>query len=100
MENFLFSYSNKAKKPEIQLKSNNTNTQYSSNNNSGYGPTFGGGHDIYISNNCDSNSTSYSNVGYTYSLDGYSYGSNDAKNFLAGSYNFTVTDIEVFALKK
>ena len=65
--------------------------------NSGYGPTFGGGHDIYIANSAGSNRNSYSNVGHTYvQLAGYRYGSSDAKSVLAGSYNFQPHEVEVF----
>ena len=64
---------------------------------SGYGPIFGGAHDIYISNYASSNSNSYSNLGYTYSPpSGYSYSSTFAQTFLAGSYNFTPDEVETF----
>ena len=63
-----------------------------------YGPTFGGGNDIYISSYASSNSNSYSDLGYTYSPpSGHSYGSNFARSFLAGSYySFKPDEIEVF----
>ena len=64
---------------------------------SSYGPTFGGGHDIRISNYASSNSNSYSNLGYTYSPpSGYSYGSTFAQTFLAGSYKFKPDEVETF----
>ena len=64
---------------------------------SGYGPTFGNGFDIYISNYASSNSNSYSNLGYTYSPpSGYSYSSTFAQTFLAGSYKFTPDEVETF----
>ena len=65
---------------------------------SSYGPTFGGGHDIHISNYASSNSKSYSNLGFTYSPpSGYSHGSTFAKTFLAGTYyNFTPDEVETF----
>ena len=58
---------------------------------SSYGPTFGSGHDFYISNGCKSNSDSYDNTESTYF-------SKNKKNALAGEYNFTVNDYEVFQL--
>ena len=62
-----------------------------------YGPTFGGGHDLYIADNCDKNTNSYSNLGYTYKLPaGYIYGTFQAKSLLAGSYNFKMDEYEVF----
>lgn len=65
--------------------------------NSGYGPTFGGGHDITIANSAGSNTNSYSNLGHSYvQLAGYKYGSSDAQNLLAGSYNFKPHEVEVF----
>ncbi|XP_046852219.1 uncharacterized protein LOC124445537 [Xenia sp. Carnegie-2017] len=64
---------------------------------SSYGPTFGGGHDIYIANNAVSYSNFYTNFGYTYKLpSGYSYGSTKAKNLLAGSYKFIPNEVEAF----
>ena len=61
-----------------------------------YGPTFGGGHDIYIANNAAYSSSSYSYL-YTYSPpSGYSSG---RSTFLAGSYYFTPNEIETFFYK-
>ena len=65
--------------------------------NSGYGPTFGSGHDIYIANSAGSNTNSYSNLGYSYvQLAGYKYSASDTKRVLAGSYNFQPHEVEVF----
>ena len=59
-----------------------------------HGPTFGGGHDIYIANDASNNQASYTECGYTYSVpSGYSSG--DCGFFTRGGY-FTSTDIEVF----
>ena len=64
---------------------------------SSYGPTFGGGHDIYIVNYASSKTNSYANLGYTYSPpSGHSYYSSFSRSFLAGSYNFQPDEIEVF----
>ena len=64
---------------------------------SGYGPRFGGGPDLYICDNPQVNQSSYSNFGYTYQLPpGYVYGSEQARNLLAGQYQFTTTEIEIF----
>jgi hypothetical protein len=63
---------------------------------SGYGPTFGGSHDLRIFNNPQV-TQSYSNFGYTYQLPpGYVYNSEQANNLLAGQYQFLTTEIEVF----
>jgi hypothetical protein len=65
--------------------------------NSGYGPIFGGGYDLIIYNNPQVNQHSYSNFGHTYQLPpGYVYNSEQAKNLLAGQYQFLTTEIEVF----
>ena len=65
--------------------------------NSGYGPSFGGGHDLHICNNPQFNQSSYSSFGFTYQLPpGYGYGSAQSSNLLAGQYKFTTTEIEVF----
>ena len=62
-----------------------------------WGPVFGGGHDLYISDNCHVNTGSYSNLGYTYKLPtGYVAGTDQAKRLLAGTYNFKVDEYEVF----
>jgi hypothetical protein len=61
-----------------------------------HGPIFGGGHDLCICNNPQVKQ-SHSNFGNTYQLPpGYVYGSEQAKNLLAGQYQFLTTEIEVF----
>ena len=68
--------------------------QYAMYMRSSYGPTFGGGHQIYISNDAINNQGSYTECGYTYSNPpGYS-GWNCG--FFTGSHYFTPSDIEVF----
>ena len=64
---------------------------------SGYGPTFSGGHDLHICNNPQVDQSSSSNFGYTYQPPpGYVYGSEQAMNLLSGQYQFLTTEIEVF----
>ena len=62
---------------------------------SSYGPTFGGGHDIAISDNANSNTNSYTHFGFYYSLPS---GIKDRKTILAGTYYFTPDEVEVFYL--
>ena len=82
------------KLPQTGISSSNRESIYCG---SWYGPTFGGGHDIYIYNYASSNSNSYSRLGYTYSPpSGYSYDGTFAKTFLAGSYKFTPDEVETF----
>ena len=65
-----------------------------------YGPTFGGGHDLRISNNAASNSVSYTNCGNSYPIPpGYSARYSSCRFYAGGSrYKFTPTDVEVFYL--
>ena len=60
-----------------------------------YGPSFGGGHDLHISENANTNTNSYSNLGFTYERPPGQQGT-----FFTGGKNFTVTDYEVFGLHK
>jgi len=91
---WLFSLINKHKKPVKLEPSQSSSNIYL---NSGYGPTWGGGHDLYVcssmqsnSNYCNPNtyrkfSKGFENLGIVYD-----------NTLLAGSYNFTVEEIEIF----
>ena len=62
-----------------------------------YGATFGGGHDLNISNNANTNQNSCSNLGHTYQPPpGYQNGTQQTQSLFVGSYQFTPTEIEVF----
>ena len=68
---------------------------YSSNGNSiychtSYGPTFGGGHDLYISSGCLNNNSSYNNTNNSYKIGG--------NYFLAGQNNFMCKEVEVYSI--
>ena len=99
---FLFSLVNKPGWAPVKLPQ--TMGRYSSYGHSIYecsscGPTFGGGHDIYIANYASSNSNSAAYLGYAYSPpSGYNYGGTFTYTFLAGgsSYNFTPDEVETF----
>jgi hypothetical protein len=60
------------------------------------GPTFGGGHDIRISDNANITRSNYSRLGHTYKHPQYDIGKNEAETFLAGSYQFQLDEIEVY----
>ena len=62
---------------------------------SGYGPTFGGGHNINIKNNANSKTNSYTKFGTYYSVPS---GVQDKNTILAGTYQFTPDEVEVFYL--
>ena len=72
-----------------------TNPSYATYRRSGFGPTFGGGYDIYIANNANSNTNSYTNFGHSYSVPS---GVQDKTTILAGTYKFTPDEVEVFYL--
>jgi hypothetical protein len=76
---------------------NVTQPTYAFYSHSSYGPTFGGGHDIYVSDSSNTNENSYSNFGYYYQLPkNITRGSTEARNYLAGSYIWKTTEIEVY----
>lgn len=54
------------------------------------GPIFGAGADLLISNNCNTNKDSYSNLPHSYD------GPNGSYETLFGDYNFSIADYEVF----
>jgi hypothetical protein len=61
---------------------------------SSYGPTFGNGYDIYVADNCNANTNSYTNLGYTYVNDTGITGN----AVFTGEEYFTVKEIEVFSI--
>jgi len=84
---FVFSITDKEKfflKPSME--------QYSIMASASYLVAFGGGHDFCLSDNCNSVNSSYSNFGHSYETNG------KPKEFLTGSYNFTVKEIEVYTV--
>ena len=96
---FLFSLVNKPGWAPVKLPQTGKYSYYSNSiyDCSSYGPIFGGGHDIYIVNYASSSSSSYTNLGSTYSApSGYSLGSTFSNTFLAGTYYFTPDEVETF----
>ena len=74
-------------------------TQYQNQQNamyrcSSFGPTFGVGHDIYVSSDAKNNQISKTECGQTYK-DPTGYSGENCR-FFTGSYHFTPSDIEVF----
>ena len=72
-----------------------TNPSQAIYKSSSYGPAFGGGHDIRIYNKANSNTYSFTNFGYSYSVPS---GVRDKNTILAGTRNFTPDEVEVFYL--
>ena len=62
---------------------------------SSYGPTFGNGHDLYISSGCKSNANSYCNSNYSYCF----YNTYNLINPGTQNTGFQVTDYEVYLIK-
>ena len=97
---FLFSLMNKPGWAPVKLPQTgkySSRRSYSIKCISSYGPVFGGGHDIRISNYASSNGNSKGNLGHTYSPpSGYSLYSTFARTFLAGSFSFTPDEVETF----
>ena len=56
--------------------------------------TYGSGHDLYIADQANVNTSSYSNLGNIYELP-----AGKDNTWLAGSYQFKVLEIEVFSVK-
>jgi len=92
---FIFSLRNK--EGLGPFKSMVTNPTYAIYRGLGYGPIFGGGHDILISSNANSNTNSYTDLGESnyYSVPS---GVQDQYTILAGTRNFTPDEVEVFYL--
>jgi BTB/POZ domain-containing protein KCTD9 len=88
---FIFSLINKLNKP-IKIKCSQGNSIYCS---SDYGPSFGM-NDLHIFDKSNININSFSNLGHSYTHPDFVYGSNEARSFLAGSYNYQVSEIEVY----
>ena len=93
---FLFGFGH-GKSFKAPLK--DSNDRFAILRSSGYGPTFGGGYDLYIADNAGSNAASYTNFGRTYQAPlGYPYGAANTSSLLAGSKYFTPSEVEVLYL--
>ncbi|CDW73285.1 UNKNOWN [Stylonychia lemnae] len=90
-EAFLFSADN-------QVQITNPNGQNAIYDHVSYGPTFGGGHDLYVAAGANSNQNSYTNLNNNYKLPTELLAGNDPKTYLLGAYNFIASEIEVYYL--
>jgi hypothetical protein len=93
---FIFSLVNKYNEP-IKMKVDPAKVSNALVGNASCGPIFGGGNDFAIFNNADSNKKSCSYLGFSYKHPNYSFGSIEAKEFLAGSSKFQLREIEVYS---
>ena len=90
---FLFSLRNKENFAPFIANVKRGNEQSAIYCDPNYGPSFGGGHDLHISNDANGNQKSYSYFGTSYQPPA---GTAQPTSLLAGSYTFTPTEIEVF----
>ena len=90
-ESFLFSLVNPSGSEPTKMPLRGTSNQNGIYCTSEYGPTFGGGHDLYTASGANANSNSYSNLGSTYECPPHANAS-----FLVGQQDFTVNELEVF----
>ena len=90
---FLFTLINPHAIPPTKYMTNPANVQYAVHHNGGYGPTFGGGHDLNVANSSNANNSSYSGFPHAY-YDTTGKGSNT----FTGANNFATSDIEVYKL--
>ncbi len=90
---FLFTLTNPHNIPPTKYIIKPDNSQHAVYHRNDYGPTFGGGHDIFLVNASNLNKSSYTGFPNTY-LDTTGNGNNT----FTGARNFTVSDIEVFKL--
>jgi hypothetical protein len=95
---FIFSLVNRENKP-VRFNIAPGRESYAIFCTAHYGPTFGGGHDLFLSTNCNSDdSTSNSNLGNCFRNPDFQL-NEDSKSFLGGSHPFRVEEIEVLTRK-
>lgn len=96
---FIFSLVNSLQRPLVFDHVTNGNySKHSIDCYSTHGPAFGGGHDLHISDNSNSNTNSYTELGFSYVNPAFESDINPWKlhTFFTGSRNFQVADFEVF----
>jgi hypothetical protein len=86
---FLFSLTNKDNQPSKMKQIKTTNSICC---RSCYGPSFGGGADLFICNSANTTVGSISNLGHSYRHPQPEQG----ESYLAGSYQFQLSEIEVY----
>jgi hypothetical protein len=90
---FIFSLRNKENLPPFKAPLKDQNAPYAIETRNSYGPTFGNGHDIYISNDAASNTNSYTYFNSFYQAPS---GVSSTSTILAGTYTFQPSEVEVF----
>jgi len=93
---FLFTLKCHSGLAPTKMRLNQRNNGYAVYHSGSYGPAFGGGYDIHVCDNANSNLSSYTNVGNTYECPAGQTGS----TFLTGSQNFQASEVEVFSVQE
>jgi hypothetical protein len=91
---FIFSLRNKENLSPFKAPLKDQNTKYAIFAKNSYGPTFGGGPDLYISNAAASNTNSATNFNNYYQAPSGQV--SDTSTILAGTKYFQPSEIEVF----
>jgi hypothetical protein len=94
LRSFLFTLKNSHNIPARRFVLKPENRDFAIECYSDYGPYFGSGADICVSDKCNVNADIYSSFGYTYKNDSGVEG----EKLFAGSRNFEVKEIEVFEI--
>ena len=97
---FIFSLVNKEKRPLIFEQLHTTFYKCSTYSMNHFGPVFGSGYDLLISDSSDMNTKSYANLGNTYTHPEYPLDSLRAETILTDTFCFRVKEIEVFQLQQ
>ena len=90
---FIFSLRNKEDLSPFKAPLKDQNTPYAIYTYRTYGPVFGEGHDLFISNNAALNTYSKTNFNHSYQAPS---GVSDTSTILAGTKYFQPSEIEVF----
>eukprot|EP00479_Gromia_sphaerica_P008068 TRINITY_DN293_c0_g1_i3.p1 TRINITY_DN293_c0_g1~~TRINITY_DN293_c0_g1_i3.p1 ORF type:complete len:191 (+),score=30.33 TRINITY_DN293_c0_g1_i3:729-1301(+) len=86
---FIYTIDNEGAGAKYQHNKYPTNAIYCGSN---FGPIFGGGHDLYICDNSNTKTGSYTNTPHSYSV--------PANTTLCGQHkNYTINEIEVFSVQ-
>jgi hypothetical protein len=94
---FIFSLTNKDNQP-VKMNIDPNRHKYAIYCHSSFGPTFGC-FEIRIANNSNTRMSSFSNLGDSFKHPQYAFGTNEAKNFLAGTEWFQLDEIEIYQKK-
>jgi len=93
---FLFSLHNHGVLGPVKMRLEESEKNHAMMDRSDYGPSFGGGYDIHVCNQANTNTNSYTYPGFTYELPPGVHGD----TFFTGSRHFRAVEIEVFGISR